>query len=309
MRRFLITSILVLLACVAVGTAQTATYDIGPDTTIPPGPDFPPASEVSKIAGYTLPQPPPPALTSDQKFIDDVFYPATVLLFSQNEDGGMKMLCTATAIEKTEKGYVFVTAAHCASKDNDETEKAYAEKTSFFISADEHHTKTFIQANVLSCGYQSRGDDFCLFSVESSEKFPVVRLGEDSTSRSGDQIVNIASPMGLGKQVFYGRVTMPRLDRTLRQGEINWTNAVLVQLPGTNGGSSGSAVVCLDQQAICGFLVGIYGDTTQVAIPVSRFKKFRDEVNSHTYKYFETDPDADATERPSFTITLPSKQR
>jgi V8-like Glu-specific endopeptidase len=268
MRRFF-NLLLVLFALAGVAAAQTGV------------PVSPSASEL-----------PSPHL-SDREFIDTVYYPATVLLFSQNEDGGMRMLCTATAIEKTAKGYTFVTAAHCASQDDHETHRADASKSAFFISSDAIHTKTFIEAKVIACGYQERGDDFCLLSVETTANFSIVKVGDDSTSISGDQIVNIASPDGLGKQVFYGRVSMPRLDRTLRQddGDINWTNAMLVQLPGTNGGSSGSSVVCLDQQAICGFLVGIYDKTMQVAIPVSRFKSFRTAVENGTYKWFSSDSD------------------
>src|SRR6185437_16409846 len=38
---------------------------------------------------------------------------ATALLYSQAENGGMAMRCTATAFAKSSTGYDFVTAAHC----------------------------------------------------------------------------------------------------------------------------------------------------------------------------------------------------
>jgi len=69
--------------------------------------------------------------------------------------------------------------------------------------------------------------------------------------------------------------------------DINWQNAVLLQLPGTNGGSSGSAIVCVEQKAICSFLVGTISDTEIVAIPVSRLLKFRDNVRAGKYKYWD----------------------
>ena len=228
---------------------------------------------------------------SDDAFVDNILFPATVLLYDQDETGGMHMLCTATAIEKDKGTYLFATAAHCASEDNSDTHRAVAEKKFFYVSSDEIHSKTFIRANVVACGYQSRGDDFCLFSVTTDQKFPIVPVGVDAVTRGGEEIVNIAGPQGLGKQVFYGRITMPKLDRPVVVSSINWTNAVLLSLPGTNGGSSGSSIICMSQHAICGFLVGTIGDTTDVAVPVSRFKDFMAAVKAHTYKYYDPDPE------------------
>jgi Trypsin-like peptidase domain len=228
---------------------------------------------------------------SNADFVDKLLYPATVLLYAQDDSGDMNMLCTATAIEKTSTGYIFATAAHCASQDNTEEHKAVPEKSFFYISSDETHAKTFIRANIEACGYQSRGDDFCLFSVTTDKNFPIVPIGVDAVSRGGEEVVNIAGPQGLGKEVFYGRVTMPKLDRPVVINSINWTNAMLLEIPGTNGGSSGSAIVCMSQRAICGFLVGIIGGTTDVAVPVSRFKTFKAAVDGKTYKYYDADPD------------------
>lgn len=228
---------------------------------------------------------------TNANFVDKVLFPATVLLYAQDDSGDMNMLCTATAIEKTTTGYIFATAAHCASDDDTEEHKAVAQKKFFYISSDEIHAKTFIRANIEACGYQSRGDDFCLFSVDTSQNFPIVPIGDDAISRGGEEVVNIAGPQGLGKEVFYGRVTMPKLDRPVVVSSINWIDAMLLEIPGTNGGSSGSAIVCMTQHAICGFLVGIIGGTTDVAVPVSKFKTFKTAVDAKTYKYYDADPD------------------
>src|SRR5579872_7349216 len=44
-------------------------------------------------------------------------YAATAILYSQTEDGGMRMRCTATAYEKSGDVYKFVSAAHCVGED------------------------------------------------------------------------------------------------------------------------------------------------------------------------------------------------
>jgi hypothetical protein len=228
--------------------------------------------------------------TAFAQYVPKTLYPAVVLLYEQDDQGSMKMLCTATAIEKNKTGYVFVTAAHCASTDNEEKKLVKAEtKKFFFVTLDETGSKNFIKASLQNCGYQHAGDDFCQFQVDTDKTIPTVDLGSDPAS-GGEEIVNVASPLGLGKQVFKGYISSPKLDRDIRVEDINWTNAILLQLPGTNGGSSGSAIVCTEQKAICAFLVGTIADTEIVAIPVSRFKAFRTATAAGTYKYKQEDP-------------------
>jgi hypothetical protein len=104
-----------------------------------------------------------------------------------------------------------------------------------------------------------------------------------------DPVINVASPLGLGKQVFTGSVTSAMVDREIVQDDINWTKAVLVQIPGTDGGSSGSSIVCLTQRAICAFLVGTSSQTTMVAMPVSRMISFREALKAGKYQYWKDD--------------------
>jgi len=213
---------------------------------------------------------------TDTSFVEKTLFPAVTLLYTQSESGSMNMHCTATAFEKVEGGYIFATAAHCAV-DNDIESNKYGEivNTEYFITPDETaSSKTFLKAEVIACGKQEKGDDFCLVYVKTDTIFPIVSIGVDSTNLGGESIVNVSSPLGLGKQTFYGRITSPKLDRSVVIDSINWTHTVLMQLPGTNSGSSGSAVICLQQHSVCGFLVGIIGTSTIVAVPVSKFTTF-----------------------------------
>ena len=79
----------------------------------------------------------------DIDYVNQVFYPATVLLYAQDEAGGMRMRCTATAIEKLKDGYTFVTAAHCGAVDDTEHRTVSPEKTFFYITEDSQKDKTF----------------------------------------------------------------------------------------------------------------------------------------------------------------------
>jgi hypothetical protein len=274
--KFLLYLVSAALFATGLGSFAQSTITIG---SIP--------SSVDPAVIYGKPQPP-----TTSEFVQRTLYPATVLLFSQNDDGGMRMRCTATAFEKTKDGYRFVTAAHCATQDGDQNKKkAKAEVAAFYISSDVEGEKDYIPVAIDGCGSRSRGDDFCIFRAKTPKTFPVVQVGSDATDVSGEPVINIASPLGLGKQAFYGRVSKPHVDRKIIYEDINWSDSILLQLPGTDGGSSGSAIICERQRAICGFLVGAIDKTQIVAIPVSKFKKFRDLSDAGTYKYFSKDGD------------------
>ena len=230
---------------------------------------------------------------ADVDYVNQIFYPATALLYSQDSDGGMKMRCTATVIEKTATGYTFVTAAHCGAIDDVGHKTVSPEKTFFYITEDAAEDKIFMKAEPVGAGYRHRGDDFMLFFVATKHVFPVVALGNDPIAL--EPVVNVASPLGLGKQVFVGTVSRSSLDRPLVEDDINWTNAATLQLFGTDGGSSGSAVVCLDQKAICAFVVGSIDKTTMIAMPVSRLKTVIAGLKDGSYKYWQRDPDAVTT--------------
>ncbi len=213
---------------------------------------------------------------------------AVALLYSQDESGGMKMRCTVTAFEKVEKGYLFVTAAHCVGSDDTTKEKsANPFMTSFFITFDESKSeKKFYPATPKFVGYQSRGEDFSVFSVDTKESWQTVEIGDEKVLKDGAQYWNVASPLGLGKQTFEGIISSVYLDRPLVEGDINWSGTLVLQQAGVNGGSSGSALISKETHKIVGFLVGSVAGSTIIAIPVSRFIAVRKAVDAKKYKYW-----------------------
>jgi S1-C subfamily serine protease len=128
------------------------------------------------------------------------------------------------------------------------------------------------------------GDDFSIFEVTTTETFDVIPLGTDVTV-IGTTVLNVASPLGLGKQYFEGYVSATRIDRpALDAGEVKWSNVLLVQI-GSGPGSSGSAIVAEDQKAIVGFLVGGFrANIGAICVPVSQFKAFEAKVDAGSYK-------------------------
>lgn len=213
---------------------------------------------------------------------------ATALLYAQDAEGSLNMLCTATVFGISPGKYRLVTAAHCIAEDDTVHERVKVKPHGFFLTFDESEKKEFIKSKVVIVGYQHRGDDFAVLEIESSRSLPAIPLGDERLEAAGDPVLNIASPLGLGRQVFKGYTSLPRLDRPLIEDEINWRNAMLVQL-NVGGGSSGSAIISLKQRAIIAFLVGAIseGDSPNVvAVPVSKFKDFLALSEKKEYKWF-----------------------
>lgn len=247
------------------------------------------------------------AFAAAPSFIDTAKM-AVGILYSQQEDGGMRMHCTTTAFEKTATGYLFVTAAHCIGNDDRGKERtANPYNHTFFISFDETgtHAKQFWPASPVFVGYQSRGEDFAVFHVVSNDVWPTIPLGDETSLTEGAQYWNVASPLGLGRQIQEGLISSMSLDRPVTEGDINWKGTLVLQQAGVNGGSSGSPLVSKDQHKIIGFLVGTIGGSTTVAIPVSRFIAVRAAVAKDAYRYWKSVRDENVDLNPDGTVRKP----
>jgi S1-C subfamily serine protease len=121
-----------------------------------------------------------------------------------------------------------------------------------------------------------------------------VKIGDEKNINDGAQYWNVASPLGLGKQVFEGIISSVYLDRPLVEGDINWKGTLVLQQAGVNGGSSGSALISKEHHAIVGFLVGTIGQSTIIAIPVSRFTEVSKAVKDKKYKYWQDQKELNA---------------
>lgn len=214
---------------------------------------------------------------------------AVALLYSQDESGGMSMHCTMTAFEKTKDGYLFATAAHCIGSDDTQHEKSAPHANiSFFMTFDETGAKTFYPAEVKAVGYQHRGDDFAIFEVKSDKEWPVIPVGTEKLEADGNAVLNVASPLGLGKQVYRGVIASLDVDRPIIQGDINWRHSISLQIA-ADGGSSGSAIISEKQEAIVAFLVGTVGGAVVIAIPASKFTVFKAAVGEKKYKWYDSE--------------------
>lgn len=198
------------------------------------------------------------------------------------------MLCTATGYSATapvKQGqkitYRFVSAAHCVEGDEDDEQK----DIKFFITRDDIE-KVFSPAKLIQAGDKNHGDDFAIFEVTTDLKFETTPLGDDTKTVIGDSVLDVSAPDGLGKLYYFGYISAVRIERPKLEAQgVNWENPMIISIGG-GPGSSGSAIVSLDQKAIIGFLVGSFnhGDPGFITIPVSQFKKFVAAVDAGKYK-------------------------
>lgn len=211
---------------------------------------------------------------------------SVVLLYTQDETGGLHMTCTGTAYRKTLTGYRFVSAAHCVTGDTDDEQK----QIRFFVTSDKKDLKSFIEVTLVEAGDKQVGDDFSIFEAKTDLVFPITPLGDSTAIKPGDSVLDVSSPLGLGKQLFVGYVSLSHVDRPkLDAGDVQWTDVMLVNI-GSGPGSSGSAIVSEDQKAIVGFLVGGFPNAQigAICIPVSKFEAFEKKVDEG--KYVKTKP-------------------
>lgn len=242
----------------------------GADKPVPPAQPSHPVPSVVAVAP-TLPQP---------SYVQEV-YSAVTLLYSQDDEGGMHMHCTATAYRKIPGGYRFVTAAHCVHGDTDEEQA----ETVFYVTNDTAGTKTYLPAKLVRASDKESGDDFAIFEVTTTAQFSVVPLGDNTLLQVGSPVMNVAAPLGLGKQLFFGYVSALRIDRPkIDAVTVKWSDVMLVFIGG-GPGSSGSAIVSDDQKAIVGLFVGGFpANIGAIVVPISKFKTFEKSVDAGTYK-------------------------
>ena len=215
---------------------------------------------------------------------------ATAMLYSQTTDGGMQMHCTATVFEAFErddrKGYLLATAAHCVAVDDLMNSRVKISGASFFISFDNEPKQVFHPIHVEGAGFQSRGDDFAVLHAFTDEEWEVLELGDVSSLKPMDEVLNVSAPAGLGLQVLKGQITLVSINRPVKTRGLNWQSAMLVNLS-SGPGSSGSAVVSIDQEKIVGFVVGgVTGNPTTVVLTVNRFRLFLQAARLQMYAWW-----------------------
>lgn len=195
------------------------------------------------------------------KGFDGKVYKASMALEATSVERGItepKFLCTVTAFEKVQGGYLLVGAGHCTPA-NDVLPRDMV----FFVSDNmgtEPHPVYLLKSIMLE------PDDWALYYFPTKAKYPVIPLGNESTLRVGDKTVDVNFSLGITKVLSQGVVA----STVIRTGQQYAKGFYIVDAFASHG-ASGSAVVSEKSHKIVGLLIaGWDGATVGNAIePIS----------------------------------------
>ena len=189
-----------------------------------------------------------PALAHDDGGLIDTFAklkPSVGALYALEDDGDMRFLCTATAVDREGDATVLLTAYHCVRKgvsylinfgDNQFRPLRVWQVPHYELGRDDRRA------------YNEPETDMALFLMDSVD-VPLIPMAKDSAMRDGEPLAMVGYPLGLSKISYQGTVA-GYFDRP-GSDEYNY---ILMQIFGAPG-SSGSAVVRVDTGEIVGVLV------------------------------------------------------
>ncbi len=202
-----------------------------------------------------------------QTTIDKYFHSVGIMLDNKNVS-----LCTATAFERVPGGFNFVSASHCL----------WGEPTSLI---DDWGGKKY-PLTVVAYGDRSKLYDFAVFfAAAPPDAFTIAPLGHDPRHIS-EHVYSVSSPADSARAYVEGIVSLldiksdePILEEDDNIPPYTWRHNIGTQVLGLAPGSSGSSLVCRDQEKVCMIFVGVYG-AMYVAEPIERFTQWWADVKS-----------------------------
>lgn len=211
-----------------------------------------------------------------------------------NTGGEIYDMCSATAIARNKKTYEFKTAGHCATVLDDETMETIPLTSLFPI----HFTLTFeavgndepktVRAELKAYGDRSKFEDWAILEAELNEDIALPRLykGNKPVSIREELGVVVAPLPGMGNLYLVAYASKPKINAKYMFGNIDLQGAIPIQVIGlgVGQGSSGSAVVSIEKDAIIGTISisskNAQGHVTISLCPISKFHSFYADYKS-----------------------------
>lgn len=208
-------------------------------------------------------------------------YDASYALYATSVERGFtepKFICTVTAIQKIQDGYLLLGAGHCTVVNPD-----LPDDMQFFIETDlgrspapvELLTAKFTeQFGVPTTTPITTAYDYALFYLKTTAKIPTIQVGNEGSLRIGSPTLNVNFSEGQAKYVSPGLVSTLVLTKGLMNGFFG------VQEFASHG-ASGSSIVDPQTKKIVGLLIaGDDGETLPNWIePISLVEADLNNVN------------------------------
>ena len=189
-------------------------------------------------------------------------YDASYALYATSVDRGFsepKFICTVTAIQKIQDGYLLLGAGHCTVVNPD-----LPDDMKFFVETDLQRTPVSVELLTARFTEQfgiptttpiTTAYDYALFYLKTTEKIPTIQVGNENSLHIGSPTINVNFSEGQAKYVSPGIVST----LTITKGV---TNGFFGVQEFASHGASGSSVVDPKTKKIVGLIIaGDDGET------------------------------------------------
>lgn len=246
---------------------------------------------------YLLPAPSDPITKLEHNLMSASFI---VYAYSKQEDIS-GTTCSATAFARRGNTYQLLTNAHCVAADKLKNGLVDVLPMDLYVAFSDSDT-TLFPARLLAVGYRSQGDDFAVLEVDIDESLPVIPLSK-ADPRPGESVINVSFPYVsgklLGKRLVHGEVTHVGVDFSLYESDNKVIGSdVFITDMFSGGGSSGSAIVSPEQNAIVGVLTGAWCEDGKLCeetsgFPISKFRAFWEASQAGEYPWYKPNDPAE----------------
>ncbi len=205
------------------------------------------------------------ANVKDVKGFDKKVYDGALALYASSHSLGIKdrFICTVQVFRKVgNEGYLLLSAGHCTPANPD-----MPADMEFAVADDLGGTLTSVKL------LQSKMDvanriDYAEYYLRTTEKYPVMELGDESDATIGDETVDVNFSLALGKFVSKGRIS----SKVITSGDMTGFFGVDEF---DSHGASGSAVIDEHTKKIIGIVIaGVDGATVSTWVePASTIRK------------------------------------
>jgi len=188
---------------------------------------------------------------------------AAGLLYA-SKDTEKHYLCSTFTFEHDGNKYEIGTASHCVSDPD------LPEGLKFSVMFDEVSKKEYPAKVIAVGGIDSDVGDVAVLEIETTDVLPVIPLSTE-TIDYGDRVLYVGGAVALGKQLYFGNISEPKVDIPKMEGgqgaPKGWNNTFLLSVAG-GPGASGSGIISAKTGKIVGILVGHPPEGRGVAIAV-----------------------------------------
>ena len=215
------------------------------------------------------------------KGFDKKVYDSAFALYASSAMAGVqdRFLCTVTAYQKVQGGYLLIGAGHCTGAND-----RLPPDLTFKVSSDIKATASDLQPVVLLKSEMNEPLDYAVYFLPTEKKYPTISLGNESAARIGDATVDVNFSLGVAKIMSPGVISSVTVAHS-SGGENDITGFFLVNEFDSHG-ASGSSVVSEKTHKVIGLVIaGWDGETMPSAIePISTAEKQMGDISARLAK-------------------------